>query len=64
MATPLPHATVMSSAAATPAKRKGKGKPKPNDNLSPDAPPLSADTETWAHFMHLWQLGWTQVTDN
>ena len=63
-ATPLPHATVTSSAAATPTKRKGKSKSKPNDNLPPDAPPLSADTETWAHFMHLWQLGRMQVTDN
>ena len=63
-ATPLPHATVTSSAAATPAKRKGKGKSKPNNDLPPDAPPLSADAETWVHFMHLWQLGWTQVTDD
>ena len=64
MATLLPHATVTSSVAATPAKRKGKGKPKPNDDLPPDAPPLSADTETWVHFMHLWQLERTQVADD
>ena len=63
-ATPLPRATVTSSAAATPAKRKGKGKSKPNNDLPPDVPPLSANTKTWAHFMHLWQLGQTQVTDD
>ena len=63
-ATLLPRAMVTSSAVATPTKRKGKGKSKPNDDLPPDAPPLSADAETWAHFMHLWQLGWTQVVDD
>ena len=63
-ATPLPRATVTSSAVATPTKRKGKGKSKPNDNLPPDVPPLSADAATWAHFMHLWQLGQTQVADD
>ena len=62
-AMPLPRAMVTSSAAAAPAKRKGKGKSRPNDDLPPDAPPLSANAETWAHFMHLWQLGWTQVAD-
>ena len=63
-ATLLPCAMVTSSVAATPTKRKGKGKSKPNDDLPPDAPPLSANAETWAHFMHLWQLGRTQVTDD
>ena len=63
-ATPLPHAMVTSSAAAAPTKRKGKGKSKPNDDLPPDTPPLSADAETWVHFMHLWQLGRTQVADD
>ena len=60
----LPCTTVTSSAAAPPAKRKGKGKSKPNDNLPPDAPPLSADAKTWVHFMHLWQLGRMQVVDD
>ena len=63
-ATPLPCAMVMSSVVAAPTKRKGKGKSKPNDNLPPDAPPLSANAKTWAHFMHLWQLGRMQVMDN
>ena len=60
----LPRAMVPSSAATTPTKRKGKGKSKPNDDLPPDVPPLSADADTWAHFMHQWQLGLMQVTDN
>ena len=64
MAKLLPHTTVPSSAATTPTKRKGKGKSKPNDALPPDAPPLSADANTWAHFMHQWQLGLTQVADD
>ena len=63
-AKPLPRATVPSSAATAPTKRKGKGKSKPNDDLPPDAPPLSADADTWAHFMHQWQLGLTQVADD
>ena len=32
--------------------------------LPTDAPPLSADADTWVHYMHLWQLGWTQVEDD
>ena len=63
-ASPLPHATATSSTATLPAKKKGKGKSKPNDNLPWDAPPLSADVDTWAQFMHQWQLGLTQVMDN
>ena len=64
MAKPLPRAMVPSSAATAPTKRKGKGKSKPNDDLPPDAPPLSADADTWAHFMHQWQLGLMQVVDD
>ena len=54
MAKPLPCAMVLSSAATASTKRKGKGKSKPNDDLPPDVPPLSTDTDTWAHFMHQW----------
>ena len=54
----------MSSAATAPPKRKGKGRSKPNDDLPTDVPPLSADANTWVHFMHLWQLGRTQVKDD
>ena len=53
-----------SSTATLPANRKGKGKSKPNDDLPWDAPPFSADIDTWAQFMHQWQLGLTQVTDD
>ena len=63
-AMPLPCATVTSSVAAATTKRKGKSKSKPNNNLPPDVPSLSADAETWTHFMHLWQLGWMQVVDD
>ena len=63
-ASPLPHATATSSVATLPAKKKGKGKSKPNNNLPWDAPPLSADINTWTQFMHQWQLGLTQVMDD
>ena len=64
MASPLPCTTATSSVATLPAKKKGKGKLKPNDDLPWDAPPLSANVDTWAQFMHQWQLGLTQVTDD
>ena len=60
----LPHATGTSSAVTAPPKRKGKGRSKPNDDLPTDAPPLSANANTWVHFMHLWQLGRTRVEDD
>ena len=60
----LPRATGTSSAATAPPKRKGKGRSKPNNDLPTDAPPLSANANTWVHFMHLWQLGWTRVKDD
>ena len=53
-----------SSAATAPPKRKGKGRSKLNDDLPTDAPPLSANADTWVHFMHLWQLGQTWVKDD
>ena len=53
-----------SSAATAPPKRKGKGRSKPNNDLPTDMPPISADADTWVHFMHLWQLGRTRVEDN
>ena len=61
---PLPRAMGTSSAATAPPKRKGKGRSKPNDDLPTDTPPLSADADTWVHFMHLWQLGRTRVEDD
>ena len=61
---PLPHATIMSSTVTLSTKRKGKGKSKPNDDLPPDTPPLSPNADTWAHFMHQWQLRLMQVTDD
>ena len=60
----LPHTTGTSSAATAPPKRKGKGRSKPNDDLPTDVPPLSADANTWVHFMHLWQLGQMWVEDD
>lgn len=52
MASLLPCASLVPSAAAPPAKKKNKGKPRPNNDLPPDMPPLSANINTWAHFMH------------
>ena len=60
----LPHATGTSSAATAPPKRKGKGRSKPNDDLPTNTPPLSADADTWVHFMHPWQLGQMWVEDD
>ena len=58
----LPHTMVMSSAATIPAKRKGKGKSKPNNDLPPDAPPLSADADTASPLMWSPYSPWSMQT--